>query len=89
VTLNPRAQEAWSNLAKVRYLRGEKDLAVATARQGLQQADESAGAWYNLGAMLFDQRRYADAATALTAVLRLDPNQTQAKAMLALCVHAR
>jgi O-antigen ligase len=88
VSLNPRAQEAWSNLAKVRYLRGEKDLAVATARQGLLQADESAGAWYNLAAMLVDQRRFSEAVPALDAVLRLDPEQAEAKRLLALCSHA-
>ena len=88
VALNPRAGEAWSNLAKVRYLRGEPGLAVDTAKQGLEQADESEGAWFNLAAMLVDQRRTQEAVPALAAVLRLDPSQAQAQAMLKLCQHA-
>ncbi len=88
VSLNPRAQEAWSNLAKVRYLRGEPDLAIATARQGLMQADESAGAWKNLAAMLMDRRRYGEAVPALRAALRLDPADAQVQPMLDQCLRA-
>jgi tetratricopeptide (TPR) repeat protein len=82
VALNPRSQEAWANWSKVAWLRGDARGAEARLRQGLQAAGPSVQGSFNLGAILYNERRFAEAAEAFEAVLALQPQHAEAARLL-------
>lgn len=88
VALNPRSSEAWGNWAKVAWMQGRTATAEARMRQGLKEAGPSAQASFNLGAILYNERRFKEAAQAFAAVLALQPDHAQAKRLLQESLHA-
>lgn len=89
VRLNPRSPEAWINWSKVAWLRGDAAQAEARLRQGLRSARPTATALFNLGAILYDAGRLAEAAEAFARTLELDPGHAEARRLLAESRRAR
>jgi serine/threonine-protein kinase len=67
---------AHTNLAAALYQLGRLDEAADGFRRSLA-IKETAAAWGNLGTVLFDQRRYADAVEAFEHAVRLKPTEAR------------
>jgi tetratricopeptide (TPR) repeat protein len=80
--LNPRSPQAWINASKIAWLRGDAPRAEKLLRQGLEEAGPSAQASFNLGAILYNGRRFKEAAQAFQAVLALEPQHAEARRLL-------
>jgi tetratricopeptide (TPR) repeat protein len=80
--LNPRSPQAWIDASKIVWLRGDALRAERMLRQGLDAAGPSAQASFNLGAILYNGRRFKEAAQAFQAVLALEPQHAEAQRLL-------
>jgi tetratricopeptide (TPR) repeat protein len=89
LALNPNSTQAWINASKVAWLRGDTARAEGLLRQALQRNGPSAQASFNLGAILYNGRRFKEAAAAFQAVLVLEPGHAEALRLLKDCQRAR
>lgn len=87
LALAPDFHEARYNLGNVYRARGQLELAVEAYRGAARSQDTELAALslYNLGYVLDELGRYADAAGALRRCLELAPEQASARFNLALC----
>lgn len=85
VALNPRSKEAWADLAHALAAQNRLPEAVECARRGLIQAGGDAYTWFNLGALLYNQGHWSDAAQAFEKTLSYDAAWPQARTLLKDC----
>jgi tetratricopeptide (TPR) repeat protein len=81
VALDPRATFL-SNLGYAYQLLGMNERAVSTYRRALDKDPKLGSAWINLGTVLAQQGKLAEAEKALKEAERLDPSDPRAKANL-------
>jgi len=82
--LRPEMDEAWQRLAYAQRLLGQLPEAEATFRQFLAQRPTSPAGHYNLGTLLAQQNRAAEAIEEFRAAIALRPDYANARLELAL-----
>jgi tetratricopeptide (TPR) repeat protein len=82
VALDPGLAVAWVNAGSVHLLRQEYAAAIPLLEKALEADAENIAAWGNLGVAYLELGRYAEAREALHQVLRRQPGEARARALL-------
>jgi Flp pilus assembly protein TadD len=87
VQLEPSNPLRYENLGRVLYLSTKYAEAASILKQAISKAPTVVGSRYYLGLTYISQKRYKEAETELKEVLRINPNESQAKKAIASLTH--